>query len=47
MKYLKPLYSALHASKEYRSKAKEIFQKHADRYHPIAKQGIEGILNRA
>lgn len=47
MKYLKPLYSALHSSKEYRGKAKEIFQKYADRYHPIAKQGIEGILSRA
>jgi hypothetical protein len=47
MKYLKPLYSALHSTKEYRSKAKEIFQKYADRYHPIAKQGIEGILSRA
>jgi aminopeptidase N len=47
MKYLKPLYSALHSSKEYRSKAREIFQKYAERYHPIARQGIEGILSRA
>jgi aminopeptidase N len=47
MKYLKPLYSTLHSSKEYRGKAREIFQKYAERYHPIAKQGIEGILSRA
>jgi hypothetical protein len=47
MKYLKPLYSVLGGSKEYRSRAKEIFKKYADRYHPIARQGIEGILSRA
>jgi aminopeptidase N len=47
MKYLKPLYSALHSSREYRGKAREIFQKYAERYHPIARQGIEGILARA
>ena len=47
MKYLKPLYSVMGASKEYRSKAREIFKKYADRYHPIARQGIEGILSRS
>ena len=47
MKYRKPLYSVLGGSKEYRSRAKEIFKKYADRYHPIARQGIEGILSRA
>ncbi|WP_224366199.1 M1 family metallopeptidase [Hyalangium versicolor] len=47
MKYLKPLYSLLHASKEYRPKARELFQKYGERYHPIARQGIEGILSRA
>ena len=47
MKYLKPLYSVLGGSKEYRSRAKDIFKKYADRYHPIARQGIEGILSRA
>ena len=46
MKYLKPLYSTLQSSKEYRAKAREIFQKYAERYHPIARQGIEGILAR-
>lgn len=46
MKYLKPLYSILHSTPEYRSKAREIFQKNAERYHPIARQGIEGILAR-
>ena len=46
MKYLKPLYSTLHGSKEYRGKARELFQKYAERYHPIARQGIEGILSR-
>jgi leukotriene-A4 hydrolase len=47
MKYLKPLYSTLHSSKEYQSKAHEIFQMYTERYHPIARQGIEGILARA
>jgi hypothetical protein len=47
MKYLKPLYSTLHSTKEYRGKAREIFQRYAERYHPIARQGIEGILTRA
>ena len=47
MKYLKPLYSVLHSTKEYRAKARELFQKYAERYHPIARQGIEGILSRA
>ncbi len=47
MKYLKPLYSVMGGSKEYRSRAREIFKKYAERYHPIARQGIEGILSRA
>jgi aminopeptidase N len=47
MKYLKPLYSVLHSTKEYRAKARELFQKYAERYHPIARQGIEGLLSRA
>jgi hypothetical protein len=46
MKYLKPLYSVLGASKEYKAKAREIFKKYAERYHPIARQGIESILSR-
>ncbi len=46
MKYLKPLYSVLGSSREYRGKAREIFKKYAERYHPIARQGIEGILSR-
>jgi leukotriene-A4 hydrolase len=46
MKYLKPLYGALVASKDYRGKAREIFQRYAERYHPIARQGIESILAR-
>jgi aminopeptidase N len=47
MKYLKPLYSTLHSTKEYRAKARELFQKYAERYHPIARQGLENILARA
>ncbi|SEL64273.1 Aminopeptidase N [Stigmatella aurantiaca] len=47
MKYLKPLYSVLASTPEYRGRARDIFQKHAERYHPIARQGVESILARA
>ncbi|MDY7230558.1 M1 family metallopeptidase [Hyalangium rubrum] len=47
MKYLKPLYSTLGASKDYRARAREVFKKYAERYHPIARQGVESILSRA
>jgi leukotriene-A4 hydrolase len=47
MKYLKPLYGALVATQEHRGKARELFQRYAERYHPIARQGVESILARA
>ncbi|XXF80273.1 M1 family metallopeptidase [Myxococcaceae bacterium GXIMD 01537] len=46
MKYLKPLYTVLHASREHRPLARTLFQRYAERYHPIARAGIEGILSR-
>ncbi|RKH55774.1 M1 family metallopeptidase [Corallococcus llansteffanensis] len=47
MKYLKPLYSVLASSREYRKTARAAFEKHGARYHPIARQGVELILTRA
>ncbi|MBE0567688.1 MAG: M1 family metallopeptidase [Krumholzibacteria bacterium] len=44
MKYLKPLYTALHGNKATRKLAAETFSKHAPGYHPIARGGIERIL---
>ncbi|AKQ64826.1 Aminopeptidase [Myxococcus hansupus] len=47
MKYLKPLYGVLSASHDYRGLARALFKKHGERYHPIARQGVELILSRA
>lgn len=47
MKYLKPLYGVLSASHAHRSLARELFKRHGERYHPIARQGVELILSRA
>ncbi|MCY1031211.1 M1 family metallopeptidase [Corallococcus sp. BB11-1] len=47
MKYLKPLYSVLASSRDYRKVARAAFEKHGARYHPIARQGVELILARA
>ncbi|HPF69932.1 MAG TPA: M1 family metallopeptidase [Candidatus Krumholzibacteria bacterium] len=44
MKYLKPLYTALHGNKAARPLAAETFRRHAAGYHPIARGGIERIL---
>ncbi len=44
MKYLKPLYEALAAREETRALAREVFEQARDRYHPIARGGIEAIL---
>ncbi|MFN2370824.1 MAG: M1 family metallopeptidase, partial [Candidatus Krumholzibacteriia bacterium] len=44
MKYLKPLYTALHGNKATRSLAAETFAANAPGYHPIARVGIERIL---
>ncbi|MCP3099937.1 M1 family metallopeptidase [Myxococcus sp. K15C18031901] len=47
MKYLKPLYGVLAASREHRALARSLFKKYGERYHPIARQGVELILSRA
>lgn len=44
MKYLKPLYTALHRNERTRALAGETFADHAAGYHPIARGGIERIL---
>ncbi len=44
MKYLKPLYTALHGNRATRPLAAETFAGHAAGYHPIARGGIERIL---
>lgn len=44
MKYLKPLFSALHANPATRASARELFEKNRARLHPIARQVISGIL---
>ena len=47
MKYLKPLYTVLAASREHRPLARDLFKRYAERYHPIARTGVETILSRA
>jgi leukotriene-A4 hydrolase len=44
MKYLKPLYTALHKSDATRALAAATFAEHGGGYHPIARGGIERIL---
>lgn len=44
MKYLKPLYRALAARPETKGKARELFDRFKDRYHPIAQQVIRGVV---
>ncbi len=44
MKYLKPLYKALAGNPDSRSLAREIFAEYADKYHPIARIGLERLL---
>jgi len=44
MKYLKPLYNALHRNERTRTLAVETFADHSAGYHPIARGGIERIL---
>jgi len=46
MKYLKPLFSALHARDATKPLAKRIFDTHQARLHPIARQVISGMLSR-
>jgi hypothetical protein len=45
MKYLKPLYTALHKNAATTALAKETFAKAGGGYHPIARGGIERILS--
>ena len=47
MKYLKPLYGALASTSEGKARARQLFNRYAERYHPIAKGAVESILNRA
>ena len=44
MKYLKPLFSALHGRAETKAFAKRVFEQNAPRLHPIARQVIAGML---
>lgn len=44
MKYLKPLYGTLHKGEATRAFAAELFGAYADRYHPIARAGLESLL---
>ena len=44
MKYLKPLFAALHARAETKPAAKALFEKNRSRMHPIAQQVISGLL---
>ncbi|HEX5750556.1 MAG TPA: M1 family metallopeptidase [Archangium sp.] len=47
MKYLKPLYGALASTTEGKALARSLFNRYAERYHPIARAAVESILNRA
>ena len=47
MKFLKPLYKTLTQSQRTRAMARDIFAAYAERYHPIARAGLEGILRAA
>ena len=44
MKYLKPLYKALMGRAETKALARRCFERFAPRYHPIAKQVIQGVV---
>ena len=44
MKFLKPIYAALHAGETTRALAAEIFEASKDDYHPIARGGLEAVL---
>jgi leukotriene A-4 hydrolase/aminopeptidase len=44
MKFLKPLFKALHENESTRAMAAELFETHGDSYHPIARGGLERIL---
>jgi hypothetical protein len=46
MKYLRPLYTALAQDNATRALAGELFERDRLRYHPIARQMVEGVLHR-
>ena len=46
MKYLKPLYAALHGRASTKALAASVFQKNGPRLHPIARQVISGLLSK-
>jgi aminopeptidase N len=47
MKYLKPMYKALHENPKSEKLALEIYREHEGMYHPIARGGLEAILGIA
>lgn len=47
LKYLKPLYRALLARPETQSLARKVFERERPRYHPIAQQVVQGLLEAA
>lgn len=46
MKYLKPLYGALHGREATRATARATFEQHRAKYHPIAQQVVSGLLSK-
>ena len=44
MKYLKPLFNALHSNENTKELAARVFADNADSYHPIARGGLERVL---
>ena len=44
MKFLKPLYAALHGRPDTRERAQRLFAQHRDGYHPIAQQVLAQML---
>ena len=46
MKYLKPLFAALHGRASTKDLAKKLFEQNTARFHPIARQVISGMLSK-
>jgi leukotriene-A4 hydrolase len=46
MKFLKPLYAALAKRPDLRARARAGFERFQSRYHPIARQVVDGLLRR-
>jgi len=44
MKYLKPLYTALHGRASTRALAAKLFEQNRPRLHPIARSVVAGLL---